>query len=326
MIAITRILSAVVLALVAYTAAGQDAYPNRPITMIVPFPPGGVADLTGRPIAAAMEKVIKQPIAPVNRSGAGGMVGYAAAANAKPDGYTILIALSSVSIFPEVDAIFGRKSAYTMDQLVPIALISADPTILVVHPSMPVKSAKEFVALARKNPNEIAFSSSGVYGTLHVAMEMLVHSANIILRHVPFAGGGPAITALLGGHVQALSSGPAAAIAYLRSGKLRAIANWGDKRLASLPELPTFKELGFKDVEFYIWAGLVAPRGTPEAAIKTLRDAARKGVEDSEFKTIMAKLETPINYLDAPQFQQFWDRDAKRLALTVKRVGKVDEK
>ncbi|MBI2509554.1 MAG: tripartite tricarboxylate transporter substrate binding protein, partial [Betaproteobacteria bacterium] len=116
--------------------------------MIVPFPPGGVADLTGRPIAAAMEKVLKQPIAPVNRSGAGGKVGYAATANSKPDGYTILIALSSVSIFPEVDNIFNLKPAYTLDQLVPIALISADPTILVVHPSLPARNAKEFIALA----------------------------------------------------------------------------------------------------------------------------------------------------------------------------------
>jgi tripartite-type tricarboxylate transporter receptor subunit TctC len=322
----TRILSGIALALVAISAAAQEAYPARPVTMIVPFPPGGVADLTGRPIAAAMEKILKQPIAPVNRPGAGGAVGMAAAANAKPDGYTILVALSSISIIPEADKLFNRKPAYTMDQLVPIALISADPTILVIHPSLPVKSAKEFVALARKRSNELSFSSSGIYGTLHMAMEMFMHAADIKMRHVPFPGGGPAITALLGGHVEALSSGPAAAIAHLRSGKLRALANWGDKRLAALPELPTFKELGYKDVEFYIWAGLFTPRGTPESAIKVLRDAARKGVEDAEFKAIMTKLETPINYLDAPEFQKFWDNDARRLAVAVQRVGKVEDK
>jgi tripartite-type tricarboxylate transporter receptor subunit TctC len=316
----------VALALLSGVAAAQEPYPSRPITMIVPFPPGGVADLTGRPIAAAMEKVLKQPIAPVNRPGAGGKVGYAAAANAKPDGYTILVALSSVSIFPEVDALFGLKPAYTTEQLVPIALISADPTILVVHPSLPASSAKEFVALAKKRPNEIAFSSSGVYGTLHIAMEMLAHSAGIKLRHVPFSGGGPAITALLGGHVAALSSGPAAAINHLRAGKLRALACWGDKRLAALPDLPTFKELGYKDVEFYIWAGLMAPRGTPEPALKALREAAGKGVQDPEFKAVMTKLETPIHYLDAPEFRAFWDRDAARLARTVKRVGKIEDK
>jgi tripartite-type tricarboxylate transporter receptor subunit TctC len=313
------------LALIAAAAVNaQEAYPNRTVTMIVPFPPGGVADLTGRPIAAAMEKVLKQTIAPVNRSGAGGKVGYAAAANSKADGYTILIALSSVSIFPEVDAIFNLKPAYTLDQLVPIALISADPTILVVHPSLPVKSAKDFIALAKKQPNEIAFSSSGLYGTLHIAMEMVVQSAGISLRHVPFAGGGPAIAALLGGHVMALSSGPAAAVAHLRSGKLRALASWGDKRLASMPELPTWKELGYRDAEFYIWAGLMAPKGSPDEAVKALRSAARTAVQDAEFKRVMAKLETPINYLDAPEFQKFWDRDAERLVRTVKRVGKVE--
>ena len=226
-------------ALVAVASTAWAQYPSRAITLIVPFPPGGVADLTGRPIAVAMEKVLNQPIAPINRSGAGGKVGYAAAANSKPDGYTMLIALSSVSIFPEVDKLFNLKPAYEMDQLVPIALLSADPTILVVHPSLPVKTAQEFVALAKKHPNEIAFSSSGIYGTLHIAMEMLIYSAKIKLRHVPFSGGGPAIAALLGGHVAALSSGPAAAIRHLRSGKLRALANWGDKRLEALPDLPT---------------------------------------------------------------------------------------
>ena len=309
----------------AAAVQAQDAYPSRNITMIVPFPPGGVADLTGRPIAAAMEKALKQPIAPLNRAGAGGKVGYAAGANAKADGYTVLVALSSVSIFPEVDAIFNLKPAYTLDQLVPIALISADPTILVVRPSLPVKTAKDFVALAKKEPNEIAFSSSGLYGTLHVAMEMLVQGANIKLRHVPFAGGGPAITALLGGHVMALSSGPAAAVAHLRSGKLRALASWGDKRLASMPDLPTWKELGYKNAEFYIWAGLMAPKGTPDVAIKALRDAARTAVADPEFKRVMEKLETPINYLDAPEFQKFWDQDAERLIQTVKRIGKVQK-
>jgi tripartite-type tricarboxylate transporter receptor subunit TctC len=322
----TRILSGIALALAAFTAAAQDVYPARPITMIVPFPPGGVADLTGRPIAAAMEKILKQPVAAVNRPGAGGAVGMAAVAHAKPDGYTILMALSSISIIPEADKLFDRKPAYTMDQLVPIALISADPTILVVHASLPVKSVKELVALARAKPGQLSFSSSGIYGTLHMAMEMFAHAANLKFRHLPTPGAGPAITMLLGGHVEMMASGPAAVIAHVRSGKMRPLAGWGDKRVAALPDLPTFKELGYKDVEFYIWAGLFAPKGTPEAAMKALRDAARKGVEDPDFKAIMAKLETPINYLDAPEFQKFWDNDAKRLGVAVQRVGKVEEK
>jgi len=323
---IARFLTAIAVALAAFAAAAQEAYPTRPITMIVPFPPGGVADLTGRPIAAGMEKVLKQPIVPVNRSGAGGKVGYAAAANSKPDGYTIIMALSSVSIFPEVDDLFNLKPAYTLDQLVPIALISADPTILVVHPSLPVKSVKELVALAKAKPGQLSFSSSGIYGTLHIAMEMFVHAANLKFKHLPTPGAGPAITALLGGHVEMLASGPAAVIAHVRAGKMRPLAGWGAKRVAALPDLPTFRELGYKDVEFYIWAGLYAPRGTPEVAMKALREAARNAVEHPGFKAVMTKLETPINYLDAPEFQKFWDQDAERLLRTVRRVGKVEAK
>src|SRR4249920_746798 len=163
----------------------QEKYPNRPITIVVPFPPGGVADLTARPVAAALEKVLKNPVVVVNKTGAAGAVGMAFVANSKPDGYTLLMALSSISIIPEADKLFDRKPAYTMGQLVPIALISADPTIFVVNADRPWKSVKEFVEDAKKRPGEISYSSSGVYGTLHMAMEMLSHAADINLKHVP---------------------------------------------------------------------------------------------------------------------------------------------
>src|SRR5918994_3855969 len=149
----------------------QEKYPNRPITIVAPFPPGGVADLTARPVAAAMEKVLKNPVVVVNKTGAAGAVGMSSVANSKPDGYTLLMALSSISIIPEADKLFDRKPAYTMDQLLPIALISADPTIFVVNASRPWKSVKEFVADAKKRPGEISYSSSGEYGTLHMATE-----------------------------------------------------------------------------------------------------------------------------------------------------------
>src|SRR3989338_6183640 len=147
---------AVFAALAATGVQAQDAFPSRAMTMIGPSPPGGVADITGRPTAAAMEKILKQPVAVTNRPGAGGAVGNAAVANAKPDGYTMLMALSSISVIPEADKLFNRKPAYTLDQLEPIALISADPMILVVHPSLPVKTLKEVIALARKQPGELS--------------------------------------------------------------------------------------------------------------------------------------------------------------------------
>jgi tripartite-type tricarboxylate transporter receptor subunit TctC len=304
-------------------SGGQEKYPNRPITIVVPFPPGGVADLTARPVAAAMEKVLKNPVVVVNKTGAAGAVGMSSVANSKPDGYTLLMALSSISIIPEADKLFDRQPAYTMEQLIPIALISADPTIFVMSASRPWKSVKEFVEDAKKHPGEFSYSSSGVYGTLHMAMEMLSHAAGISLKHVPYSGAGPALTAILGGHVDTLASGPAVVIPHIKAGKLRPLAGWGAKRVASLPEVPTFKELGY-DIEFYIWAGLFVPRGTPAPVMKTIRESVKQAVATPEFKSAMEKIETPVAYLDAPEFQKFWDKDAKMLADAIKRVGKVE--
>ena len=307
-------------------ARAQDAFPSRPITIVAPFPPGGVADLTARPVAAAMEKVLKNPVGVVNKTGAAGAVGMQSVAVAKPDGYTLLLALSSISIIPEADKIFGRPPAFTVDQFAPIALISADPTILVVPADKPWKTAKDFIEDAKSRPGQISFSSSGVYGTLHMAMELLSHAAGIKLRHVPHAGAGPALTAILGGHVDALASGPAVVLPHIKAGKLRALAGWGDKRVAALPDVPTFKELGYPDAEFYIWAGLFAPKATPEPVLAKLRATVRDAVNDPEFKGAMDKLETPIAFKQGEEFQRFFDADARRLADGVRKVGRVETK
>ena len=307
-------------------AVAQEPYPSRPITLVAPFPPGGVADLTARPVAAAMEKVLKNPVAVVNKTGAAGAVGMQFVATSKPDGYTLLLALSSISIIPEADKIFGRPPAYTVDQLVPIALISADPTILVVRTESPWKTAREFLDDARQRSGQISYSSSGIYGTLHMAMELLSHAAGVKLRHIPTAGAGPALTALLGGHVDALASGPAVILPHIKAGKLRALAGWGDKRVAALPEVPTFKELGYPEAEFYIWAGVFAPKGTPEPVLARLREATRAAVGDAEFKSAMDKLETPIAFKQGEEFQRFFDTDARRLAEGVRKVGRVEDK
>ena len=312
--------------LLALPAAAQEAFPSRAISMVVAFPPGGVADITGRPTAAAMEKVLKQPVAVVNRPGAAGAVGNAAVANSKPDGYTVLMALSSISVIPAADALFNRKPAYSLDQFTPIALVTADPTILVVHPSLPVKNAKELLALARSRAGELSYSSSGIYGALHMPMEMFLHATKVKMRHLPTPGGGPAIIAVLGGHVELTAGGPAAISSHVKAGKLRTIAGWGAERHPSYPDVPTFRELGYKDVEYYIWAGMFVPKGTPESVTKVLRDATRKAVEDAEFKGAMAKVSSLVQYKDAPEFQKYWEADAKRLAALVKVVGKVEDK
>ncbi|MGH8663460.1 MAG: tripartite tricarboxylate transporter substrate binding protein [Burkholderiales bacterium] len=322
----TRSLMGAALAAFALVATAQEQFPSRPITMVVAFPPGGVADTTARPTAAAMEKVLGQPVTITNRPGAGGAVGNAVTANAKPDGYTILMALSSISVIPAADELFNRKPAYSLDQLVPIALISADPTILVVHPSLPVKSLQDLVALARAKPGELSFSSSGIYGALHMPMEMFLYASKVKMRHLPTTGGGPALTAVLGGHVELTAGGPAAISGHVKSGKIRPIVSWGADRHPSYPDIPTFRELGYKDVEYYIWAGLVGPRGIPDSALEALRAAASKAVEDSAFKKTMASVGSLVQYKDAPEFGKYWEADAKRLARLVKIVGKVDAK
>jgi tripartite-type tricarboxylate transporter receptor subunit TctC len=320
-----KLLIAAVLAGLGAPLQAQD-YPTKPITMIAPFPPGGVADIVGRPLAASMEKSLGRPVLVTNRPGAGGAVGTTAAAKSAPDGYTILMSLSSVSIFPVSDPINGKPAPYQLSDFAPIALVTADPTILVVAADGPYKTIQEFIAGGKAYPNQINYSSSGVYGTLHVAMEMFAGAAGIKLFHVPYQGGGPAVAALLGGQVHALASGPAAVVGQIKAGKMRALAGWGDKRLPSMPELPTFKELGFKDVEFYIWSGVFAPAATPAPIQARLRAAVRAAVADPQFTGAMAKAETPVQYLDAPQFAKFLAVDAARLKLAVEKIGKVDTK
>jgi len=304
----------------------QDGYPVKPVTMIAPFPPGGVADIVGRPLAAAMEKTLKQPVLVVNRTGAGGAVGTTAAAKAAPDGYTILMSLSSISIFPVSDPINGRPAPYQLSDFAPIALVTSDPTVLVVAADGPYKTIDDFIASARAYPGKMNYSSSGVYGTLHVAMEMFASAAGIKLFHIPYQGGGPAVAALLGGQVHALASGPAAAIGQIKGGKMRALAGWGATRLPMMPELPTFKELGYPEVEFYIWSGVFSPAATPAPVIARLREAVRAAVADPMFKGAMEKVATPISYLDAPEFRAFLAKDAARLKTAVEKIGRVDAK
>jgi len=314
---------AAALVLASSAAHAQSDYPNKPITMVVPFPPGGVADITARPLAEAMGRILKQTVIVENKAGAGGGVGMAHVAKSKPDGYTVLLALSSISIIPEADKVLGRAQMYTLDQLVPIARFTADPTVLAVRSDAPWKSAREFLDAAKKEPGKIPYGSSGNYGTMHVPMEMLAGSADAKMLHVPFTGAGPAIVALLGGQVQALSTGPSSIMGHYKGGKVRVLATWGESRHPALPDVPTLKELGY-DAQFSQWTGLFVPAGTPEPVVAKLREAARAAIEDATFKAALAKVETPVQYLDQPQFRSFWDQDARKLADVVKRIGKVE--
>ena len=311
--------------LISSACLAQNSYPSKPITMVNPFPPGGVADVVGRPLAALMEKSLKQPVVMINRPGAGGAVGMASVAKGPTDGYTILMGLSSISIFPVADRVNGKPPAFELSDFAPIALVTADPTVLVVSADSPWKTLKEFVESAKAYPDKINYSSSGVYGTLHVAMEIFANAAGIKLFHVPYQGGGPALTALLGGQVHALASGPAPAVGQIKAGKMRALASWSTERLPLMPDVPTFKELGY-DAEFYIWSGVFAPAAIPTPVLDRLRAAVREAATSPEFKGAMEKVQTPVNYLDAPAFRTYWEKDAARLKVALEKIGKVEEK
>ena len=321
---IRRLACAAIAALaLALPALAQTDYPSRTVTMIVPFPPGGVADITARPAAEAMGRFLRQTVIVENKAGAGGGVGMQYVARAKPDGYTVLLALSSISIIPEADRILGREPMYQLSQLIPIARFTADPTVLAVRADSPWKSAKEMIDAAKKAPGAIPYGSSGNYGTMHVPMEMLTGAAGAKMLHVPFTGAGPAVVALLGGSVDALSTGPSTIMGHVKGGKLRVLASWGESRHPALPDVPTLKELGY-DAQFSQWTGLFVPAGTPEPVIAKLREAAKATATDPTFLAALARVQTPLQYLDQPQFRTFWDADAKKLADVVKRIGKVE--
>jgi tripartite-type tricarboxylate transporter receptor subunit TctC len=307
----------------AATAQAQD-FPSRPITMVVGFPPGGQADLAARPVAAAMERNLRQPVVVQNRPGGAGAVGSGYVARQPADGHTLLMALSSLAVIPEAERLFNRAPPYTVDQFAPIGLVNADPTMLAVPASAPWRTLAEFVAAARARPGDIPYGSSGTYGTLHVAMEMFANAAGIRLLHVPFQGAGPAITALLSGNIQALASAPGTLTQHVQGGRVRVLACWGAERAPAFPEVPTLMESGFREVEFYIWAGLFAPAATPAPIQLRLRESLRTAMADPELNRAFQAAGAPPKYLDAPEFARFFAEDSARLVRAVQRIGRVE--
>lgn len=304
-------------------AVGQDAYPSKPVTMVVPFPPGGVADTVGRPVAEAMARALGQPMVVENKGGAGGGIGMAQVAKARDDGYTVLLSLSSIVVLPEADKVLKRNSLYTLDQLKPVARFTADPTALVVRADSPWKTYQEFIDHVKSKPGSVTFGSSGNYGTMHVPMEQLKAATNTFMLHVPYTGAGPAVLALLGGQIDVLATGPASVMQHVRAGKLRVLAHWGEGRLAALPEVPSFKELGVP-ISYSQWSGLFVPAGTPDAVVSKLRQAAKAASEDARARQSLTTAGTSFMYQDTPEFERFVQADAKAMAALVRRIGRVE--
>jgi len=258
-----------------------------------------------------------------NKPGAGGGIGMAQVAKAKPDGYTILLSLASLTVLPEADKILGREPMYQINQLKPIARFTADPTVFAVRADAPWKTLDEFIADAKKNPGKYTYGSSGNYGTMHVPMEMFAGAAGVKLVHVPYTGAGPAIVGLLGGQVDLLATGPATIVQHVKGGKVRALAHWGDVRLVSLPDVPSLKESG-TNVQYAQWSGLFVPAGTPDAIVTRLREAAKAAASDPRVNEVLSTAGSPMQYLDAPDFQRYVESDAAKMSEVVKRIGKVE--
>jgi len=219
--------------------------------------------------------------------------------------------------------VLARKPQYQISQFHPLARITADPTVLVVRADAPWHTVEEFVADAKRKPGVYNYGSSGNYGTMHVPMEMFKNAAGFRMTHIPFTGAGPAVTALLGGQVDALATGPSTVLQHIMAGKLRALAHWGDKPLVTLPEVPSLQQRGW-NVQFAQWSGVFVPAGTPEGVERRLRDALRKVASDPAVQQTVLRAGSPIEYLDAPAFATYWQQDAKLMTEAVQKIGRLE--
>src|SRR6476661_6103618 len=300
----------------------QESFPSHAVTIVNAFPPGGINDIVTRPLANMMEPILKQPVVVETKAGAAGQIGAQVAASAKPDGYTLLSHNTGISGYAEVDKLFGRPAKTTRADFIPLARLIADPVLLLVNDQQPYKTLKEFIEGAKANPGKLVFSSGGLYGASHLPLAYLEKASGPLkLPHLPTNGGGPAIIAILGNNAQVTTQSVSATLPHIKAGKLRPLAVFSAARSKSLPDVPTLKELGF-DVEYYLWVGIFAPKGTPEPIVLTLRDVIKRAAHSDQFKTTLVNIGQELEYLDGPDFQKFWDLDGKRTDEAVISIGK----
>ncbi len=302
----------------------QETFPNKPITIINPNPPGGFVDNVGRSLAIALQKTLKQPVLIINKPGANGSIGHAFVANATPDGYTLLLTSPSLATQPAIDALFNRPPSYSLNKIIPLAQITSDPAIILVNPDTGVKTIQEFIKKALSSKDQLAIASSGTYGATHLPMAMLENASGIKLKHIPTSGGAPAITLAIGGHVNALASAPSVAYPQVQSNRLIPIAQTGSKRSAPFLDTPTLKESNI-NVEYSLWTSLFAPANLPPQIQQQLTQAIREAVQDEQFKQAMLKGNSIQYYLDGDEFNTFWKAEVKKLQDTVKFIGKIEE-
>jgi len=277
-----------------------QTYPSKPVTVIVAYPPGGGTDVAARLINLFAEKHLKQPLVVINKSGAGGEIGFAELAKSRPDGYTIgWINTPPVQTIP-----IQRKAAFSLDDFIPICNIVYDPGVLAVRIGFGLDTLEKLVEEAKKHPGVVTYGTSGIGGDDHLAMLGLEKEAGLKLAHVPFDGAAPAMIALLGGHINLLAANEGEVLPHVRAGKMKILAVMNEKRLASLPGAPTFQEKGFNVISASA-RGIAAPKGTPESIVKQVEEVFFKAVKEPEFLKKAGELELPLHFLDSRAYGEF---------------------
>ena len=315
-------LLALVATVLAAHAQGADTYPSRPITLVVPFAPSGGNDIMARLVGERMGKALGQQIVVENRPGAGGNIGSRQAARSAPDGYTMLLAFTgTIGINPSLYANLGYDPG---KELTPIGSIATSPAVLVVHPSLPVKTLRELIAYAKANPGQLSYASSGVGTVVHVATEMLADAAGIKVEQVPYKGTGPGITDLLGGHVKMMMPPIPAMIGYVNAATLRAIGVTSKERSPLLPDVPTIEEAGLPGFVSEQRYGLLAPAGTPRPIIERLNAELRNALADETIRKRIVddgatpRPDSPEDYAAAiEQDRALWGGIVRKLGLRV---------
>ena len=303
-------------------AAVADDYPIGPVTVIVPLAPGGVADLVGRTISGPMQKVLGKPVLIENRPGAGGATGASGVSRSTPDGQTLLLALSPVLALPEMDRLNGQRPSYELSDLVPLARLTADPFVVLVRPDSPFKSIADVVEEAKRRPNAVSFASSGTRGSIHFAMALVERAAKVKFLHVPYRGGGPAVTALLSKDVDFTLAAPSVASEFIQSGQLRAIARSGGGSLPRYPDIKSFKEQGV-DAEYLLWSALYAPAATPKAVQEKLKATLRTIFADEDFRKNAAKAGLDLSMLQGDELKTFHEKEVVTTNEVVHLLGKI---
>jgi len=309
-----RVLLFLVLFLASVSAAQvwAEDYPGRPVTLINPLPPGGTLDLQSRAFAASAEKYLGKPMVVVNKTGAAGAVGSLAIAQAKPDGYTLGLGWSSQTAFILNDIAAGRKPSFLMDDFVVLGRFTDSSPVFLVPFDSPWKTMQQAIEDIKAHPNTYAFSSGGIQSISHLPMEALILELGLKLRHVPFQGGGPAFTALIGNHVQCSAQYPGTSLSKIKAKQLRALATFSETRLKNYEDVPTLKELGY-NVFHSSWVGMVAPKGTSAPVVEKLRTLVKQVSADPAFVSVIEKAGDEVDYADAETTRKAWTKEYERL-------------